>query len=493
MTSRSARRLAVCLASAMALVAFAAPGTALAKKGPETDRGEQCSGENIVGRGSTFQNPAPLHWVPAFNTFGGKYACNGTRGSKGTPKAEYRNTEKADRGSGSCLKAFGAEKAEPNKTYDFCGTDEAPNAKQKEEIESHKTGGEGESLLTVPVLQGAVAAIIHLPEGCLAKATGVNVNGKSTSLGRLVLDNNTLEGIYRGTINTWNQVLEHESKDSITCENEAAKNDEISRVVRLDHSGTTHIFKAYLSLVNTGKIPMEAYPAEIGGSNTGCGGELPEAEEAWSETAEACQNQRWPTAAKVVRPAEAGNPGVVNEVNAKASSIGYADLAVAREFHFFSEAAAGGGEEKLGKGEQHAKFWAPIQNSSAPETTYQDPSGKGDNASVSTSNCKNTKYIESGEKEFPPPTIRSLWNQAKAALVEEHYPLCGLTYDLAFREYKPYGYTKGVATTVHDYLLFSVSGSNGGKVMKKQDYESLPKAVIKEAEAGLAEIGWEKA
>ena len=493
MTSRSARRLAACLASATALVAFAAPGTALAKKGPETDRGEQCSGENIVGRGSTFQNAAQLNWAPQFNVFGGKYACDGAQGSKGTPKAEYRNTEKADRGSGSCIRAFGAEKTEPNRTYSFCGTDEAPNAKQKEEMESWKAGGGSESLLTVPVLQGAESVIIHLPEGCLAKAEGVSVNGKTMTIGRLVLENATVAGIYEGTINTWAQVLAAEPKDKITCANESELNDEITRVVRLDSSGTTHIFKAYLSLVDTGKIKMEAFPEEIGGTKTGCGEALPEAEESWAEVAAGCQNQRWPAAAKVVRNTEAGNPGVINKVNSTPSSIGYADMAVAREYKFFSEAAAGGGEEKLGKGEQHAKFWAVLQNGATPQTTYMDPSTKGDGSTSSQSNCKNTRYIENGEKEFPPASIRALWNEAKAATVEEHYPLCGLTYDLAFREYKPYGFTKGVATSVHDYLKFEVSSSNGGKIMKKKDYEALPKAVIKEAEAGLDEIGWEKA
>ena len=46
--------------------------------------------------------------------------------------------------------------------------------------------------------------------------------------------------------------------------------------------------------------------------------------------AEACQNQRWPKAAEIVRGTESGNPGVVKRVNEVESSIGYADLAVTR-------------------------------------------------------------------------------------------------------------------------------------------------------------------
>jgi ABC-type phosphate transport system substrate-binding protein len=488
--------MAVCLASATALVAVVAPGTASAK-GPVTDRGEQCSGVNIVGRGSTFQNPAQLVWQPGFNSSSGSVACSGTQGSKGTPKAEYRNKEKADRGSGSCLKVFGANKETPNREYSFCGTDEAPNATQKAEIESHKTGGEAESLETIPVAQGAVIPIIHLPEGCKASSEPTE-KGKVVKLGRLSLDDATLEGIYRGTINTWQQAIEAQAghaNDKLTCTVPAEEEEEINRVVRLDGSGTTHVFKEYLALANPASFKAEAYEEEYSGSKTGCNAKFPSETKTWAEVGEGCQNQRWPEAAKVVRPTEAGNPGVVNKVNSLPSSIGYADLAVAREYKFFSSKGLGG-ENK--KGEQNTRFWAPVQNSSTAGASYADPGSKGDIEKPGSSNCKNTHYIEGAGKEFPPASTRALWNQAKAALVEENYPVCGLTYDLAFREYRPYlsgtpfeATGKATATTVENYLLFSVSSKGGGKELKNHDYEALPKAVVKEAEAGIQEIGYE--
>lgn len=499
MMSFPKRRLAACIASAAAVAAVAVPATASAAKGPVTDRGEQCSGANIVGRGSTFQNPAQLVWNPGFNSNTSSVGCSGTQGAKGKPTATYRNTESADRGSGACLKAFGAEKATPNYEYDFCGTDEAPNATQKAEIESHKTGGEGESLETIPVLQGAVAIIVHLPEGCKATATSVVLDEKTKTLGRLVLENAVVDGIYKGTIKTWAELLAAEPADSMTCTNEADKNDTISPVVRTDHSGTTHIFKAYLSLVDTAPIEMEAYKEAYGTgsakSGTGCGKEFPVESKTWAEVSEACPNQRWPLAAKVIRnETETGNPGVINLVNSTPSSVGYADLAVAREKKFFSSKELGGGENK--KGEQNTRFWAPIQNSKG--ATYSDPSGKGDTEKLATSNCKNTHYIENEEKEFPPASTRSLWNQAKAALVEENYPICGLTYDLAYRQYKFYlagspfeAQGKAIATSVENYLMYSISSKGGGKEIKNRDYEKLPKEVIKKAEAGIQEIGYE--
>jgi hypothetical protein len=41
-----------------------------------------------------------------------------------------------------------------------------------------------------------------------------------------------------------------------------------------------------------------------------------------------------------------------------------------------------------------------------------------------------------------------------AATSEEHYTLCGLTYDLALKEYSKYpGTTLGEATTVNNFML----------------------------------------
>ncbi len=501
MTSLFARRVAVSIASAAALASVVMPATASAKKGPVTDRGEQCSGASVAGRGSTFQNPAQLVWNPGFNSNTSSVACSGKQGSKGTPKAEYKQGG-ANSGSGACIRAFGAEKEAPLfGEFSYCGTDEAPNAAQKGEMESHKTGGEERSVETIPVAQGAEAVIVHLPAGCLASSEVVQ-KGKKYKLGRLAFDHTTLEGIYRGTITTWKGAIEAQGgngNDSISCKVASEEEDTISPVVRLDSSGTTHIFKTYLSLVNGAKFEAEAFPEEIGGKKTGCGAPLPEEEKTWGEVAQGCQNQRWPAAAHVVRPSEPGNPGVVKEVAAKASSIGYADLAVARENGSFSKKGLGG-ENKKGtatkRGEQNVRFWAELQDNEAP-VTYADPASNGDTEKGASSNCSHTVYTNEAKKEFPPTSTRELWNAAKAELKEVDYSICGLTYDLALREYKPYltgivseGEGKARATTVENYLAYEVNSKGGGKELKGHDYEKLPKQVQKEAEAGIAEIGY---
>ena len=51
---------------------------------------------------------------------------------------------------------------------------------------------------------------------------------------------------------------------------------------------------------------------------------------------------------------------------------------------------------------------------------------------------------------------------AKAELVETKYAICGLTYDLALRQYKYYpGTTKEEATTVEELLALGAERKNG--------------------------------
>ena len=513
MTFLSGRRLAsACVVSAALAVAAIAPGTASATLKP--DLLKQCEGSATKGHGSTFQAPILEKWVVDFNKGSNIEACSGTQGSGGTPKVEYLTSATSDKGSGACLKGWGAEvpEAEPADfgEFGFCGTDEAPNPTQRGEIEKRKTGGEGESIETVPVAQGAVAIIVHLPEGCKAESLIEPTAGKPVKLGRLVLEDTVIEEVYRGAIKNWKQLLEKQAtgSDKLTCTGGIAEEETtIKPVVRLDHSGTTHIFKAFLEQVNPSEeLTMEAYPEEIPGSGkkTGCGKAFPEEKELWSATAEACQNQRWPTAAKVVRPTATGNPGVVKYVGENASSIGYADLAVVREEKYFSGnckvTTPCGGENKKGSatkvGEQNTKFWAEVQDKAVPSISgYADPGNKGDIEAAAQSNCKNTVYSNVSGKKFPPASTREFWNEAKAELEQvKTYAICGLTYDLALRQYKFYpGTSKAEATTVENFLRWAVNSKaeGGASFIKNSDYEKISGTIAKEAEKGIEEIGFE--
>ena len=414
MTSLSARRMAMCIASTAMVAVAAMPAAASAT--PE--RLEQCAGESINGLGSTFQDPVQKIWTgeiagKGFNTNTKEAACQGKeiagKKTKGKPKVVYHNATSAEQGSGKCLAALGVGSTEVKKPseYDFCGTDEAPNPTQKKEIEEENgtyTNTTEENLETIPVLQGAVAVIVHLPGTCTAEAEPTSL----TKVKRLVLDDATIEGIYSGTITKWSEVISHQGvghgNDKLNSCTAAQEAMTIKPVVRLDKSGTTHIFKEFLAQVTTTPFQAEEF-GNIDESATKnhvfpCGGTTDKPEEAktWTQVGEGCENQRWPTAAHVLRPSEGntGNGGVIATVGSEESSIGYADLAVAREKELFSSASQHGGEGE-------SKFWVEVQNSKEKhgKVTYADPASNGDVATPENSNCKKTVYIEGVGHKIP--------------------------------------------------------------------------------------------
>src|ERR1700730_14765281 len=103
MRNLSARRLMPTgIIAAAGVVALMAPGAASASLG------EQCSGPDVHGQGSTLQNLAQGIWNPGFNVSTEKHACNGSQGTKATPKITYTGT-----GSGPGEKTWGVEPTQP--------------------------------------------------------------------------------------------------------------------------------------------------------------------------------------------------------------------------------------------------------------------------------------------------------------------------------------------------------------------------------------------
>jgi ABC-type phosphate transport system substrate-binding protein len=570
MSYLSARRmLSGCIVSAAAVVVLAAPGTASAT----TDLTEQCSGSNIKGLGSTFQAPAQAPvWNVDFNLAGNTnaLACAGTQGS-GTgkdqkPTVTYESTG-ANSGSGACLKDFGDGEAprygvKSGEDYPFCGTDEAPSASALTAMEADNNNKETEkeSIESVPVLQGAVAVIVHLPEFCKAKdEVKETTTGTKLKQGRLALDDMTIAKIYRGEIKDWKEVMAAQGTghgiDTMTCKypvlskvepfqseeevayQKEAEEDTINVVVRTDKSGTTHIFKSFLAQVeeanSMAEFKAETFPLDITEENAAKENACKEAKaeelKTFKDVQEGCENQRWPAATHIVRPVYRpgsahqklgykGNPGVVYQVATTPSSIGYADLAVAREENAFSANCLGakahpasecGGENLKGtetkQGEQSERFWAVMQNSEVAGETYTDPSSTGDIEKAAQSNCASTVFIGNTFGEpIPPESTRKAWNTVKGKVYSKTYAVCGLTYDLALRVYKPFlehihsltseeeEVGKHQAQTTRDYLLWEVNApaDGGGAYIKNHDYEKLPTAIQKKAEEGIKEIGW---
>jgi ABC-type phosphate transport system substrate-binding protein len=412
---------------------------------------------NVTGQGASTQKLAhQTVWGPGFNTSTkSKAACSGTQGSKGKPEVKYSST-----GSGAGLESWGVNKhpAVFDATNGYVGTDEAPDASQKTEIENGETTLMPETLASIPVLQIAVAAVVNLPANCTATS--------KKNKGRLELDNLTLEGIFRGTITKWSQIKEDgDTLSGAGCNPEST----ITPVVRLDQSGTTHIFKRYLGLISNASFTTEK-----------------EETKTWNQVAEGPESTTWPKAAGVVKPKATGGGALVAKVAETPSSIGYAGLPDARNNKGFTPGVGG---------PNTAKFWAPIQNNGLVSTKqkYTDPSSNKDAEAVAESNCKSTEYTN-GEVAFPPASVLETWNAVTTRTTQKKYPLCGLTFDLALTSFGSYpGTSLGEATSVHDYLKFVVDSKAGGgqKLIAGHDYLALPKgAVLNEAEKGAEKIGF---
>ena len=306
-----------------------------------------------------------------------------------------------------------------------------------------------------------MAVVVNLPEKCTATS--------SIATGRLAFNDSTLEEIFQGRLTKWSELEAVEGAgnklEGAECDKEAA----ITPVVRKDGSGTTHIFKRFLGEIFTGTMAAE------GGINA-----------TWGELAEGSDSTKWPTAAKVLHAAEETGPGLLKTVAATPGSIGYANLADARN-------VANGGFT----GQSASRFWVELEASKKVKGTktvrkYTDPSTDGDTATAAEANCKDTIY-SNGTSAFPPPAVTSPWNEVTAETTSKTYALCGLTYDLALTSYSAYashGGSEGEAETVKDYLGFVLNKKGGAKeIGKGRDYYALPKGLISESIEGVEKIG----
>ena len=445
MTFKRARRLAPALAAAAFAAALAGGSAASASAAT------QCSGSGITGQGASVEKLAiSTVWGPDFNKSTNSFACSGSQGSGGLPVVTYNSTS-----SGTGLDSWGVSKgaASFGPLNAFIGTEEAPNPTAISEIEANETTIVPTTVQTIPVAQEAIIPIIHLPAGCTATSTAAP--------GRLVLNNITLEGIFRGSITNWSQITEDgDSVSGSGCVNTTP----ITKVVRLDSGGTTDVLKKYLDLVNTASFEDEA-----GATVT------------WNEIAEGTTNTEWPKVDAVVRPTKTGDSAEVSLVASTASSIGYASLADTRANTAFGSAG----------GANTATFWPEVQNSgtTTKNPKYADPSTNGESGTVANANCASTKYTNGKGTKFPPASTADSWSQVTTATKEKNFPICAIVYDLGLSSYSAYpGTTEGEAITAENFLQFvlATKAEGGQPLIVGHDYEPLPKSLVKEAVKGAA-------
>jgi ABC-type phosphate transport system substrate-binding protein len=419
-------------------------------------------------------------------------------------------------------------------------SDFAPDPEQEKNIDDGPTGGQQAGQVhVIPVASAAVAVVVHFPEGCELESPGTEkaadgvgtVNDDTTTGGandptglatgdtagnqslRLHIPAQALEEIWEHKITTWGAIPTPVGNSTLGLHMTGVPTGQdaaytcatapIFRIARFDTSGTTFNFKAYLSLLPSSsedggtKLWKEgevgstntAWPIESAGK-TGIPVEVPASEEC---TTAVSPNQ-------ICRAKKEGGGSLAAAVKATDGSIGYLDVATARKEGFTVEIS-----------KKDDTYWLPLE---AINPNVAEPSKRVDTgvfyeptlhpeAHFSTTsvlekgaNCEEADYR--GIPTTPADPTLGDWSNA-IATGGGTYPVCAITYDLAFDDdatvYGTQAPEEERARTVKEYLT-SVVSVPGQADLKEFDYGTLPNTktdpLLEDAQKGIAAIGWDK-
>ena len=387
-------------AMVLATSAFAAPsgvGSPLV--------GAFCSdGGAIAGTGSTFQ-------VNAISNFVNTYNANCGRGS-----VTYTGT-----GSGAGIRA------NRDRTATFGGSDD-PLAADAYAAAIADTGDP-----TAPRVPSRPSALHHIP--IAVGAVTVSYNLASCGIGQETLSfrSNVLASIFSGAITNWNS-------PALTVDNPALAscNKQIRLAVRSDVSGTTFVFKDYLSKRNPQFMAYKqpqfnaAWPAQDLGLNTPLRG--------------------------------AGNGGVASVIKNNDGAIGYVEFSTAKN---------------------NLLTWGKVEGASLTFSTPGTSPGGG------SANC----VLAAQATTTPPSTLSPGWDTVSMTDSPDPltYSVCSFTYDLVFNNLKTaFGgaVSHGQAQTLVDFLGLAVDDI-GQAGLPAAGYAKLPITVQQIAKAGLASITYQ--
>ncbi len=339
--------------------------------------------------------------------------------------------------------------------------------------------------------------------------SGLQTDSGDVNRTRLRLTQAQVEGIFAGTITTWGALVSGIANPAgdvlATLNANYCSNYPITRVVRLDSSGTTFVQKDFLStlapatwkpLKSTVESLNTAWPlvGQLYTFDFNSDGDT-------ADGGEANQPQ-------LRRGFTAGNGGLVQAASTTDGSIGYSDLATARSGASGAFVRAAGADDT---------YWVEVGKPGDP-SSYVDPAtdqvdgftpAAGADPTKKGSNCASA--VVSGVPTGDDPTLKS-WSAAGTANTGA-YAICGLTYALAFDDYKGVyssaaGYNEALeeqkARTVKDYLTSIIGGvavggspfNQGQTDLSKFDYSPLPTTpggLRDIAKAAVASIDWGKA
>ncbi|MFY9488740.1 MAG: hypothetical protein WAP35_08610, partial [Solirubrobacterales bacterium] len=351
------------------------------------------------------------------------------------------------------------------------------------------TTGAGK-LAVAPIATGATSVIVHFPRYCELPAGDPDLAGYA----RFKVNNTRLENAWTGDAanDEWGELLpgiqaipnNAGNKTTQQCQDEIIK-----RVVRFDSSGTTFSFKQYLGGID---------------GTTGWGG--------------AFAGTTWPNPANVVNGGAAGNGPLANKVRNTPGSIGYSDLATARENAFKKVADNPAGldpaQYKYSDANQVSPyatygftysfnkrlFWIPLEQANAGGPTgsgiYKEPTN--DVIAIRNnrkgSNCAGVTYANVPLNGSGAPDVYGDWSQTNGTLQNARYPLCTITYagfwDDYFDVYGNVGNEQAQARTVKDFITTSLY--TGQNLLYANDYTPLPSNLRQASQVAIVQMNWNK-
>lgn len=503
-------------ARAAGLLALAT--TALAVLGPASPASAdfttgKCAGLNIQGNGASFAKGAQEVFNINFkNTY-----CAGTPG-QGTINAAYNAN-----GSGAGIATMQLRDNESR----FAGSDDPPTPTQ---VALMNSGGKKEGEVVVPdgvsgnegkahvfpIAAGAVAPLVNFPEGCNPEAMSDEYSTVPDSelpakkaLLRVRFPKAKFEAIWAGAENTtWNAAIPGLGSQAGACDVP------IIRVVRFDKSGTTFAFKDYLRTIDVAEgwtttyengpngIGNRQWPGATFGPRDDCGNK--------NGTNEAGVDPTGPGSGlandsddHLTSSCENGNGGLVKKLIATDGSIGYSDIATARNASPTLAIDANAASAPT------TPYWTQVQNGKTATNTpgpannydFTEPTADEVNGfrttAASNPSQKGANCLETEFKNTPSTTFGD-WSLTSGANSAKGFGICTLTYGLAFddnvgvfkKEISAEEESK--ARTVKDYMESIVSPS-GQATLFTADYAQVPNSLIGISRADVAEIGWNKA
>jgi ABC-type phosphate transport system substrate-binding protein len=482
---------------AFALAALAAIG--LASQASADFTTGKCAGTNIDGNGASFAKGAQEVFNFNFKTnycagSGLNVAYNANGSGAGILTAQLRNN--ASRFSGSDDPPTPAQVALMN----------SGGVEVAGKVEADTNPNNDGKVHVFPIAAGAIPLLVNFPDGCNPEALDdryqtvsdaqIGVTPALKGVLRVRFTKVKFEKVWAGLENQkWSEAFPELAAQGLPCEKP------IIRVVRFDKSGTTFGFKDYLRSINPGRGWTTTFES---GTNNG-NREWPNAE--FGKRTDCAGEPNGPGAKPdsedfLTSGCENGNGELVKKLINTDGSIGYSDIATARNA---SPTLAVNASLPTAP---TTPYWTQAQNGSIVAGSVQETEGKGfteptfdevngfKTTAATTPAQKGANCISPGIFQNTPGSSFGDWSKTSGVNAATGFGICTLTYALVFDDNAAvFGNTpeqEQKARTVKDYEE-SIVSDVGQSQLFAADYAPVPAALLAISRTAVSEIGWNKA